>query len=426
VRQSAGQQRPPEWPKANPQDGDVVRGLADMSGRHEGEVTLRSIAVSAYVPPALFSIGQGAIAPVIVISATELGADAATAALVAGLTGIGLLVANIPAGALAAKVGDRTAMVLASVVICLSLATCMWAPNLLVFSAAMFFTGTGFAVWALARQAYLATVIPFPLRARAMSTLGGVFRIGQFLGPFVGGLAVELTGLAGAYAVHLVLCVIALVVLLVADDVSTPPVILPAKPESTWSLAVGQRRVFATIGVGMLLASAIRATRQVVIPLWGQHLGLTASAIAVIFGLSGFVDVVMFYPAGKAMDLYGRAATAIPSMIILALGHALVPFTESAGALLWVSLLLGLGNGASSGLVGTLGADLAPVDARARFLGIWRMFSDAGSGAGPLALSGVTAAVSLGVGIASFGVVGLGTAAFLWYWLPRRGMPVST
>jgi MFS family permease len=404
----------------------VKRGIANLSSSDEGGVTLRSIAVSAFLPPALFSIGQGAIAPVIVISATQLGADAATAALIAGLTGIGLLVANIPAGALAARVGDRTAMVWASVVICLSLAACMWSPNLLVFAAAMFFTGAGFAVWALARQAYLAQVIPFPLRARAMSTLGGVFRIGQFIGPFIGGLAVELTGLAGAYAVHLVLCVLALAVLLLADDVSTPLVIMPAKPEGTWSLAVSHRRVFATIGIGMLLANAIRATRQVVIPLWGQHLGLSASAIAVIFGLSGLVDVLMFYPAGKAMDRFGRAAGAIPSMLLLAAGHVLVPFTESAGALLWVSLLLGLGNGASSGLVGTLGADLAPVHARARFLGIWRLFTDAGAGAGPLALSGVTAALSLGVGIASFGVVGVGTAAFLWYWIPRRGRPVST
>ena len=51
-------------------------------------------------------------------------------------------------------------------------------------------TGICTAVWLLARQAYVAAVVPFRLRARAMSTLGGVYRIGLFVGPFVGGAVV--------------------------------------------------------------------------------------------------------------------------------------------------------------------------------------------------------------------------------------------
>ncbi len=389
----------------------------------EPPVTLRSIAATAFVPPALFSVGQGAIAPVVVISATHLGASPAQAALVVAIAGIGQVVADIPAGVLAARIGDRSAMVVAAGLTSGALGVCMWAPNLIAFTAAMFATGMGTAVWQLARQAYVARAVPFRLRARAMSTLGGVYRIGLFVGPFLGSLVVAHTSLAGAYAVHLVTCVLAVGVLLVAPNVIEPPAPTSGAPITSRALAREHRPVFTTVGVGILLVSAVRATRQVVIPLWGQHLGLTPSTIAVVFGVSGGVDMLLFYPAGRVMDRFGRAAAAIPSMVALAVGHVLVPFTQSAGTLLAVGVLMGLGNGASSGLVMTLGADLAPPNAGARFLGIWRLLADVGNGAGPLALSAITAVVSLGVGIGSFGVVGVATAVFMGYWIPRRGHP---
>ena len=40
-------------------------------------------------------------------------------------------------------------------------------------------------MFSLARQAYLTEAIPIRMRARALSTLGGTFRIGLFIGPFV-------------------------------------------------------------------------------------------------------------------------------------------------------------------------------------------------------------------------------------------------
>ena len=400
----------------------MVEGGADQPP----PVTLRSLTLTAFVPPALFSVGQGAIAPVVVISASQLGANPAQAALVVAIAGIGQVVADLPAGALATRFGDRAAMVIAAILTCAALGVCMWAPNLVAFAGAMFVTGSGTAVWQLARQAYVAQAVPFHLRARAMSTLGGVYRIGLFIGPFVGSVVVAHTALAGAYGVHLVACVLAVAGLLLAPDVTAPGPKTAAIPTTSLSLAREHRPVLTTIGVGILLVSAIRATRQVVVPLWGQHLGLSPSTIAVIFGVSGAVDMLLFYPAGRVMDRFGRAAAAIPSMVSLAVGHVLVPFTHSAAALLAVGVLMGLGNGASSGLVMTLGADLAPPHARARFLGIWRLLADVGNGAGPLALSGITAVLSLAVGIASFGAVGVLTAAFLGYWIPRRGRPVRS
>src|SRR5690606_28172133 len=79
----------------------------------------------------------------------------------------------------------------------------------------------------------------------------------------------------------------------------------------------------------------------------------------------------------------------------------------------------GLGNGFGSGINMTLGADASPNHGRTEFLGIWRLISDVGTSAGPFILSGMTALVSLGSGIALTGMFGFASAAIFWKWLPH-------
>ena len=85
-----------------------------------------------------------------------------------------------------------------------------------------------------------------------------------------------------------------------------------------------------------------------------------------------------------------------------------------------VAMVMGLGNGMGAGLVMTIGADLAPPGQRPVFFGIWRLISDTGTGVGPFLLAGITAAVSLGVGVLAMGGIGLAAAAAMGHWIPRR------
>ncbi|HET7474646.1 MAG TPA: MFS transporter [Dermatophilaceae bacterium] len=398
-----------------------------MHLNHPGDTgpTLRDIAPAAFVPPAVFAVGQGAIAPVVVISATQLGASPAQASLVVAAAGLGQIVADIPAGAVVHRYGERPTMVGAAGLSVLALLGCVYAPNLAVFTASIFLTGTCTAVWLLARQAYVAAVVPFRLRARAMSTLGGVYRIGLFIGPFVGGALVAVFGLGAAYAVHIVAAVCAAAVLAMVKDLSDRPESRPDSPGLSTLVGVfrEQRPVLSTLGTGVLVISAIRAARQVAVPLWGHQLGLSPATISVIFGISGAVDMLLFYPAGKVMDHFGRFWVAVPSLVLLGVSLVAVPLAQTAAMLTAVGLLMGIGNGMSSGIVMTLGADLAPPRQRPVFLGVWRVYSDTGNGMGPFVIAGVTAVATLGVGIVTMGAVGLAGAGWLAYWIPRRGHP---
>lgn len=395
---------------------------------------LKKIAVGAYGPSLLYGAATGAIVPVIALTARELGADIATAALIITLTGIGSLVTNVPATLVTTRFGERWSLVAASLWCSAAMVLALNAPNLAVFAVAIFMVGMAGAVFGLARQSYLTEAVPVDFRARALSTLGGVTRIGVFIGPFAGALVMSFIGLDGAYWVGAVFTLAAAALSyrvpeLVAHAASGPPsaqdaAVGPPPAATVLTIMRGHAGIFATVGVGVLLIAAVRATRQAVLPLWAQDIGLDATTTALIYGLSGAIDMLIFYPAGKLMDVKGRRWVAVPCMTIMGAALILLPFTTDAFSLLLVALLIGFGNGIGSGIVMTLGADFSPSPGRPQFLGIWRLLTDIGTMTGPGALAAVTAVATLAAGIWTTGALGLIAAVVLWYWIPRAKPPV--
>lgn len=172
-----------------------------MTAPPSAAVTLRSIAPSVFLPATVSEIGNGAIAPVIAITALDLGASPSKAGYLLALLGIGQIPGEVPSSAFADRVGDRRAMLTAAGVAVLALFSCLLVPSLLVLGLALLVIGTCNATFYLAWQSYLSEVAPVVLRARTMSTLGGAHRIGLFIGPFVSAAAISLTSLRAAYAV---------------------------------------------------------------------------------------------------------------------------------------------------------------------------------------------------------------------------------
>lgn len=396
----------------------------------EPSFSWKAIFLPAFGPSIFFGIGYGAILPVIALTAIDLGASAALAAVIAALTGLGSLAFNLPAAVVTSRFGERRALVGASVACIVAMALCLWARHPLVLALGVLLLGMASAVYYLARQTYLIELVPLHLRARALATLGGTQRIGTFAGPFMGAGAMHFLGLAGAYWVALVvMCATAVLCWFMpelparkeapagAGGDGKPA---PARAPGLWQVARTYRKVFLTLGVGVLCIAAMRACRQVAIPLWGDHLQLSPSTTAVVYGLVAAIDMLVFYPAGKVMDTRGRLWVAMPCALVLGGSFFLVPLTDSLWLFLFASLLMGLGNGIGSGLVMTLGADASPKEGRTGFIGIWRLMADVGNAAGPFVLSGITAAVSLGAGVAFTGAFGLLAAVIFWRYVPRR------
>lgn len=384
-----------------------------------GGFLTRSALLGVYLPSLCFEIAVGAITPMVALRGLDLGASAGLAGVLAAMLAIGQILGDVPAGALAARVGDRRAMLVASAFSLVALAACAVAGTTWLLGVAVLVTGGANAVFMLARQAYLTEITPPVYRARALSTLGGVGRIGLFVGPFAGALVVHLAGTAAAFWLAFGVVVVTAVVVYVVPDIAAPGKDAAGARVSLWRVMVDHRTLYLTLGLAVLLVGATRSARQVVLPLWGDHLGLEPAATSLVFGLSSLVDTAVFYPAGKLMDRRGRLWVSVPSMIALGISIAVLPAAGSVGWYAVVAMAMGLANGVGAGMIMTLGADVAPPGVRAQFLGVWRLFSDSGAAAGPLVVAAGAALGSLAAGIVVAGGVGLLAAGVLGITVPR-------
>ncbi len=384
--------------------------------------TLRAMIPSVFLPATVYEIGTGAVTPVIAITALELGASAGTAGFLVALLGIGQLVGNLPSAVVAARLGDRRAMVVAAGIATVAMVGGFFAPSLPLFGCCLFVLGMCNAMFYLARQSYLTEVAPLDLRARALSMLGGAHRVGLFIGPFLGAAAIGLTSLRSAYLVAVVAAAAAAVLLLVIPDIRPAGPPRPARSARGHSLVATlreHRRLFLTLGVAVLAVGAVRAARQTALPLWAVHIGLSPATTSLVFGVASAVDMALFYPSGKVMDRFGRLSIALPSMLVLGLAMAALPLTGEIIGLTAVAMVMSFGNGIGSGIVMTLGADTAPPDNRLRFLSIWRVMSDAGNAIGPVVVSVVAGIWTLSAGVVAVGGIGVLAAGALARWVPR-------
>ena len=379
--------------------------------------SLRSLAASVYLPTLLFSIGQGAVLPIVALAARQEGASVAVAGFVAALPWVATMLFDLPASSLVSRLGDRHAISLATVLLLGSLAGCVWRPSVVIYAVSVFVMGCAWSVWLLARFAYVSGVMPIRMRGRAMSSLGGVNRIGLFMGPFLGAGLVSLSGLRGAFFVHGLSGVAGWLTILLTgggDEVR------PADADTGLKAVFRENAAtFATAGVAVMIVASLRASRQLLLPLWGDHLGLDGATVGVIFGLSSAMDMTLFYPAGVAMDRWGRKAVGLPCLAILSVGLIVMPLAGTARSLTAVGLLLGFGNGIGSGVIMTLGSDLAPIVGRTRFLGAWRLVGDVGTAAGPLLVAAIGGVASLATGSVTVGLIGLAGVPFFAYAVPE-------
>jgi MFS family permease len=395
------------------------------------EFRWRSIVAPALLPTLLFTIGEGAIIPLIPSLAAQVGADLATAGLVAAMLLVGQLMGDLPAGWIVARAGERAAMLGALASAALGIAISALAPTPALLGLGMLVLGASAAVFALARHALLTTAVPAAYRARALSTLGGVFRLGLMIGPFVGAAIITVTGETGAvywFAIGALVGVAASLLLLPDPEGLLRRVIVSDRPPAApldVLRTIGRRRdVLARLGLAALTVSALRASRQVLLPLWAVSIGLGDAQTAAIIGATAAVDFALFYLGGWLMDRFGRLYTAVPSTVGLGIGF--IVLSLSAGAadpVAWfigVAIGLALANGIGAGILMTMGSDLAGRTEPALFLGAWRLILDAGGATAPLLLAALTAAFSLAVGAGVLGVLGLVGAGMLGYMIPRH------
>lgn len=384
----------------------------------------RSLAVTIYLPMALATLGVGAVIPVAALHALDLGASVSQAALVVTLVGVGGLVGALPAGALADRFGEKRALVASLVVQGVAFGGGALSRDHRALAAALLVVGLASSVVMLARQSYVTEHVPYRFRARAMSTLGGVMRFGTFGGPLLGAGLIAWRGIPSVFWLAALACLASAAVTAAVPDVPDAHA-RPSASGRVGLVGVMRRhgRTFLTLGLGAAALMFLRAARDVIIPLWCDSVGIPAEQTSLVFALGSGMDLLLFYLGGSIMDRRGRRAVAVPTMLIMGACFGLLPLATSLATVAATTVVVGFGNGLSSGVVLTLGSDASPATDRNRFLAGWRLTTGLGNTLGPLAISGVTAIASVAWAAWTLAAVGALGGAWLWYWAAPHRMP---
>ncbi|MDN6372175.1 MAG: MFS transporter [Brevibacterium aurantiacum] len=393
---------------------------------------LKPILWPVLAPSLLFAVGIGAILPVMVLGALQLGSSASFAAAIVGIMGAVSLAATVPAGMLIDRLGDFRAMLVATatavVVLGGIVAAFIWdsPASLILYTVGLMLFAPVSDVWNLARQAVVAEVMPPQDLAKAMTALGGTQRVGNLVGPIVG------AGLMLIFPLWSVFVLSAAGTEASAHagdgaDISKDPTLAeevaghPHKPprprlEVRWKAVV-------LVGISIIALTVARSAQPVVIQLWGIDIGLRESSISLLIAFGAGLELVFMFLGAYIKDHLGRVATLVACLTIFGSGFVVMVLVPSLSGMVIAVAIMAVGNGLGAGVNMTIGADLSPAIGRARFLGIWAIFSNGGKLGGPALISLVITLVSLRFGILFPGLFAILGAVWVLIWAKQIGLP---
>ena len=388
---------------------------------------------SVYVPSVMLAIGEGMLVPVLPLYVAALGAPFWLVGLVLAAESLGMLIGDVPAGALLRRLDRKVTMLVGVAVVGVAVTATAFVEGVAAVLVLRLLAGLGAALWGISRHAFLTTAVPAPQRGRAIAAFGGAQRVGLLIGPALGGLVAATGGYDAAFLTYGAIAAAAFVVCAVFLERAQRPSTVPTRHVGSLAAIAAvvreHRRVLVVAGAGQFMAQGIRSGRKIVLPLFGATvLGLSVEQVGWIVSIGAAFDVALFPLAGWVMDRYGRKHAIVPSFLLQAVGMALVPLAGGFVGLAAAAALIGFGNGLSSGTMMTVASDLAPDDAVGEFIGVWRLLGDGGLMGGPVVVGALADLLTLPLATVAIATVGVGAALTFAYGVPetrRAPAPVA-
>lgn len=391
----------------------MTRGGPPHPGPHHSVwPELRRLVPPLYLPVLAVTAGMTIALPLVPLYLEDRGVGLSMVGVIMGATGVGAALVGIPASAFAERYGNDHLLLAAVVLTAVGLITFGLTELALVLLALRLVSGVGLGAMGQSRQLFITRGVPIHFRGRVTSGMGGTHRLALAAGPVLGGAVAGAWGFAPAFALAGSAAAAGLLFWVIpggrehldADDAPERVRVLPALRR--------HRRLVVTGGVGPMLIQAGREGRYVVIPLIADRLGLSIAEVGGLLAVGTVVDFAVFPLSGVLMDRLGRLYAIVPAFIVMAGGMVLLGLSGSATDVALASVLIGAGNGVTSGAVLTLGADLAPDGEQGPYLAGFNLVSNLGLFLGPFAVG--TVADLAGLAAASYVLGGILIAGVAW------------
>ncbi len=349
--------------------------------------------LSIYLPALVLALGTGIALPALPTLAKSFGISFGLASGIVTAFLLGNVAGTLPTGWLIDRFGRRPLVIggpLLTALIALIIANTQSFPELLVLR---FCNGFATQMWLMARLTAIAQDAPVGKRGRLVTWMFGMDNTGRLAGPVLGGFIAGAWGSRAPFVVYAVLALLAIVPTVIFAE-RTPPRDRVAHdraraeaPKLTFRQIVMPRLAyfgvtfFAGLTRGPVQADLLHLYAAFAYHLGPVQIGYLATGGAIIALPIGFL-------AGWILDRFGRKRSMIPGFTGVAL--AMAGLAVAAWwhldfawyvALFFAAVAL---QSLTGGSVQTIGADVAPPEARGTFLGLWRFTGQTGTMLSPI------------------------------------------
>ena len=359
--------------------------------------------LSTYLPALIYALGAGIALPAVptLAKSFDVGFGVASGVVTAFL--LGNLAGTIPSGWLIDRFGRRSVMIAGPL---LTSATAFWVWNASSFSEVLvlrFFSGCAAQMWVMGRLAGISQNAPDSQRGRLVSWMFGMDNTGKLAGPVLGGYIASEWDATAPFLAYSVIALVALAMTLAFGEKSrrTDQGARSSKQISTSKMTIRQIvlprlvyfgvALFAGLTRGPVTADLLHLYAAYAYHLGPAEIGYLATGAALIAWPIGFI-------AGWILDRFGRKRTMVPGFTGVSISMGLL-----AASAYWdysypwyvgLFFLAVATQSLTGGSVQTVGADVAPKEARGFFLGMWRFTGQGGQAIGPIVFALLAAQIN--------------------------------
>jgi MFS family permease len=382
--------------------------------------------LSTYLPAFLLALGAGIVLPVIPALAQSFDVSFGVASGLVTSFLIGNLAGTLPSGWLIDRFGRRPVIIAGPVLAAATSLLIVFAESFTQLLVLRFLAGCATQMWLMGRLAAISHGAAPSERGRQISWTFGMDSVGKLAGPLLGGFIATAWDIRATFIAYAVLALVALIpTLLFAEDtprharqakqdtaarrLSLREIVLPRLPYFGVALFAGLAR--GPIYSGMLDLYAAFAYQ-----LDPAQIGFLATAATLI-------TLPISFAAGWMMDHFGRKRTMIPGFGGVAVAMAALAVCAFVPLSFASYVVLFFFAAATQALTGssiqTVGADVAPPEARGMFLGVWRLTGQGGVTLSPILFAVIAEVLGYGASFVFVAAAAAVVAFLLIFYVPE-------
>ena len=300
---------------------------------------MRRLMVIASAVVFLDVVFYAAITPLLPSYVDDLGLSKTSAGVLSGAYAAGTLVASLPAGFMAARVGARRTLLAGLALLGAASLAFGFGSHIALLDGARFVQGiAGALAWAGA-MTWLMVTAPESRRGTVIGDVLAIAIAGALLGPVVGALAHAV----GTKPVFSSVLVVATVLAVLAMRLPLPAHGQRLDARQTAEAITRPAVLRATAFV--MAPSMLFGVMAVLIPLRIHNLGGGAGVVAGGFMAGAAFEAVLSAWVGRVSDRIGRARPYVAGMVFCAAALAVLPIPKSLGVVLGLLIALSVGAG---------------------------------------------------------------------------------